>query len=293
MDQLTFRKGYQHDKTYRTSFNKLAKQIFGIHFETWYEHGFWTDQYEPYSYSYDKEIIANVSVNKLDLMVNKNLYSAIQIGTVMTHPDHRNKGLSRKLMDKVLADYEEQADIMYLFANDSVLEFYPKFGFHREEEYQYTHKVNKISTTKTLLHKLDGKNKKDLTFIYQYAQKRILITDKFSSSNAANLFMFYCLNVFPNDIYYVKSLDVIVIFQQQQDTVHLFDILSTRPFSIKEVLVSILNPIVTEVVFHFSVDDKELNVEKINYHSSEVLFCKTKPEISWPKYEKHPLTSQA
>ena len=55
----------------------------------------------------------------------------IQLGTVMTHPDYRKKGLSRVLTNKAIADYREKCDLIYLFANSSVLNFYPKFGFGR------------------------------------------------------------------------------------------------------------------------------------------------------------------
>lgn len=43
----------------------------------------------------DDQIIANVSVKKMDLEVNGESKRALQIGTVMTHPEHRGKGLSK------------------------------------------------------------------------------------------------------------------------------------------------------------------------------------------------------
>jgi predicted GNAT family acetyltransferase len=51
-------------------------------------------------------------------------YQAIQIGTVMTHPDYRKKGLAKKLIEHITAIYEKQSDFIYLFANKTVLDFY-------------------------------------------------------------------------------------------------------------------------------------------------------------------------
>lgn len=45
----------------------------------------------------------------------------------MTHPDYRGQGLAKKLLEHVIAKYEDQYDFLYLFANDTVLDFYPKF----------------------------------------------------------------------------------------------------------------------------------------------------------------------
>ena len=56
-----------------------------------------------------------------------------QLGTVMTDPDFRGRGLAGRLMREVLSRLPED---VYLFANDSVLDFYPRFGFRKGTERQ-------------------------------------------------------------------------------------------------------------------------------------------------------------
>lgn len=56
----------------------------------------------------------------------------------MTHPNYRGQGLAKNLLNHVIAKYEDQYDFLYLFANDTVLDFYPKFGFERIEESSFT-----------------------------------------------------------------------------------------------------------------------------------------------------------
>lgn len=43
--------------------------------------------------------------------------------------NYRGRGLSRQLMEHIMATYEDIP--MYLSANESVLDFYPRFGFER------------------------------------------------------------------------------------------------------------------------------------------------------------------
>ena len=65
----------------------------------------------------------------MNLIVNDKTVNGIQIGAVGTLPEYRNKGLSKYLMDLVLDKYQDSTDISFLFANETVTEFYPKFGF--------------------------------------------------------------------------------------------------------------------------------------------------------------------
>ncbi|MBV7504031.1 GNAT family N-acetyltransferase [Bacillus sp. sid0103] len=104
MKALSFIKNYQDNKGLRGSFNQLALNTFGIEFENWYQNGYWTEKYMPYSFVDHNQVVANVSVNLLNLVINAEEKQAIQIGTVMTHPNYRNKGLSRRLIEMVLDD---------------------------------------------------------------------------------------------------------------------------------------------------------------------------------------------
>ncbi len=94
MEDLKLIIDYKNNNNYRYSFNELAKNTFGINFEKWYNLGFWNDNYICYSYFANNSIISNVSASLIDLVINNQNYKAILIGTVMTHLDFRNQGLS-------------------------------------------------------------------------------------------------------------------------------------------------------------------------------------------------------
>ncbi len=122
----------------RDSFNALTRATYGFDFRRWQDLGGWDEGYVPYALLDGEAVVANVSVNRMALVIAGKPVRGIQLGTVMTAEPYRRRGLSRFLMQRVLAEWAGKADLVYLFANDSVLDFYPKFGFVPVEETQYT-----------------------------------------------------------------------------------------------------------------------------------------------------------
>ncbi|MBQ7838966.1 MAG: GNAT family N-acetyltransferase [Lachnospiraceae bacterium] len=139
-NKFTICKNIRDNKHLRDSFNALAGETFGLNFEDWYQNGYWKDNYIPYSVLRDGEVVANVSVNPMEFIFDGKKINVIQLGTVMTKGTYRKQGLSRRLMEEITKDYAD-VDGIFLFANDGVLEFYPKFGFAASEETQYVREV--------------------------------------------------------------------------------------------------------------------------------------------------------
>lgn len=129
-------KNCRDDDVLRRSFNELAKRTFDLDFEDWYRNGFWRESYIPYSAVMGENVVANVSVNLMTILWNGVPKKFIQLGTVMTDETFQNQGLIRRLMEVIDEDYSRTVDGMYLFANDTVLDFYPKFGYRKAREYQ-------------------------------------------------------------------------------------------------------------------------------------------------------------
>ncbi len=293
MNGLTLWKDHKSNEKLRKSFNELATSVFGINFEEWYQKGYWNNRYIPFSYVDGNKVVANVSVNVLDFVIDSERKKAIQIGTVMTHPDYRNRGLSRSLMNKVLEEYENNYDFMYLFANQNVLEFYPKFGFTSVKEYQFSMEYSPSPSDLTGIHKLDGNKIEDLQFIYKFASERIPVSQAFGTQNSQGLLMFYCVYVFPNTIYYLEKEEAIVIFEQEDKQLNIFDIVSKREVKIDTILAKITNSDSNKIVFHYTPDYKGLDIQSDIFNSDDVLFVKTKGNNQLPLQIKHPLTSQA
>lgn len=65
MEKFIFMKDYKNNDALRKSFFELAANTFGLSFENWYQKGFWTERYIPFSFVEGDKVIANVSVNLL------------------------------------------------------------------------------------------------------------------------------------------------------------------------------------------------------------------------------------
>lgn len=285
---------YRHIQKYKNSFYELAKSTFGIDFKEWDERGGWNDRYICYSYVDEEQIIANVSISKMNIVIHQKEYHAIQIGTVMTHPDYRNQGLSGKLMNHILAKYEHQCDFIYLFANASVLDFYPRFGFKRMQESSFSLKTSLLRTSQTSsVRVLDTNNPDDFLIIQRIAGNRGPVSSTIGVTNAEGLLLFYFLVVFNDSIYYIEEDDVIVLFKKEDHQLHLFDIISTSRIDLYSIVNSILSPEISVIHFHFTPDDPKDLIEAVfTTQNDDTLFVR--PFIKdLPKHFMFPITSHA
>lgn len=251
-----FAKGYKDNDKLRKSFNELAIKIFDINFERWYQSGYWQDRYIPYSIVDDNVVISNVSVNVIDFEVLGEIKVFIQLGTIMTDSKYRNLGLSRFLIEEIIDEWKDKCDLIYLFANDTVLNFYPKFGFNKAEEYQYSKSIS-YKKSNILFEKLnmDDKNKRD--FIYDKIKYSISYS-KLSLKNYMDLIMFYCIGYMKENIYYIKDYDVIVFAEFNKDILMIIDIYGTNYIDIDNIINVLANKNVKKVVLGFTPKDDSL-----------------------------------
>lgn len=70
MEFYKFVKDYRDNPVLRSSFNRLAEKTFCLDFEPWYQHGFWTEKYNPYSIVYNGEVVSSISVSQMEFTKN-------------------------------------------------------------------------------------------------------------------------------------------------------------------------------------------------------------------------------
>ena len=247
----TLIKQIKDNKPLRKSFNSLAQKTFGITFEEWYQHGFWTDRYIPYVFVKESRVIANVSVNLIHIMDQGKCRRYIQLGTVMTDKDYRRLGLAKLLMNEVIKDWKDQCDGIYLFANETALEFYPKFSFIKTMEYQYSFSVQPKTGD---FYKLDMTQHKNHALLQHYYSLGNPLSD-FTLKDNFELLMFYCLNDLKDCVYYSKQLDLIMIAQEEENTLLCYDILGRTDASLEEIIASFSSLNSPHVILGFTPKD--------------------------------------
>ena len=210
--------GYRHDKALRDSFNALAEQTFGLNFEGWSQNGFWGDNYDPHSIVLDDKVVANVSVNRTDLLVAGKRYQILQLGTVMTDPEYRGRGLSRAIMEAIEPALAS-ADGVYLFGNDGVVDFYPKFGFRPGVEREYWKDVDFRGENTTQQVLMDGPAAWDRL---AKAMEESGFQEGCRMVGNPELIFFYVSQFMQEAVYFIPHLDAWVIAEPEEDllTIH-------------------------------------------------------------------------
>lgn len=225
-------KGYRHDAALRASFNALAEKTFGLNFEGWYQNGFWGDNYSPYSVFMDGKIVANVSVNKTDMAVDGKRRRLYQLGTVMTDPDYRNRGYIRAIMEVVERDIAD-GDGVYLFANDSVLDFYPKFGFVRGTEHVCEKDV--CQTGESIMECVVMDNP-DAWARLRMAMEKSVVQSACQMMDNPELIFFYVSQFMQENVYYCAALDAWAIAEIEDGTLTLHHVFCPRKVSLDDVI---------------------------------------------------------
>lgn len=270
MEEIQFIKDYKENPALRKSFNQLAETTFGINFEAWYRAGFWGGDYIPFSAVLKNRVIANVSVNHMGVVKEGRERFYLQLGTVMTDKEYRMRGLSRRLMEWILKEYEGKVDGIYLFANDSVLDFYPRFGFRVAREYQYYKNLASVNAvTQRDNEKRAGRNGNSIEEegrgdgnppgndmprqnVFRGKVQKVCLespahwkdfakkiqdyhTQGSFTNNNLGLLMFYASGFFKDSIYYIEDLDAYAIAETEENALILYDIYAKQDTDPEEV----------------------------------------------------------
>lgn len=285
-------KNYRDNEELREGLNKLTEKTYGFNFRKWYESGYWGEGYIPYSLVDDNKLIANVSVSTMKVNVLGENKNYIQIGTVMTEEAYRNQGLSRFLIEKVLNDWEEKCDCIYLFANDTVLDFYPKFGFEKVNEYQYS--ISRVKEDNNITaNKLNIDNYEEKQLLESIIKNNIVNSKLYVEENK-NLIMFYCLGFLKECIYYIKEYNVIAICEYEDYTLNINDIFCDRKIDLDKVINILIDNRTKRVNLGFTPIDIDGYEKNMLYDDNDTLFVlKDKENIFKNNYLMFPILSHA
>jgi len=264
MNQPDIIENYRDNELLRNEYYNFISKIFpSADFKEWYAKGFWKDEYNPISIIKDGKLISNVSATLMNIIIYKRNLRGIQIGAVGTLPEFRNQGLSRLLMEYVINKYRKSTDIFLLFANETVLDFYPKFGFKRFKEKVFISEIN-IPETKPAARKLNIQNESDFLLLQDLIKDRIEITKIFGAENYGSITMWHVLNIYRDNLYHLKDEDAIFIVKEEKRQLDIYEIICRKYFDLDAALPKIIESReIDSVKFYFPPDQLKYNYDKI------------------------------
>ena len=225
-------KNYRTNDALRRSFNALAEKTFGLNFENWYQNGFWGDNYNPYSVVIDGQVVANVSLNRTDMVIDGKRRKLLQLGTVMTDESFRNRGYIRAIMQQIDKDYPDTHGV-YLFANDSVVDFYPKFGFRKSHEYEYSKTV--CDTGECRMEQIIMDTPEKWALLGQAMEDHQFHCGCHMVDNPGLIF-FYVSQFMQECAYYCNELDTWVIAELEEDALLIHNVFAKEPVDLDDVV---------------------------------------------------------
>lgn len=249
---------YQQDETLRAEFNRMTQQFWGFDFENYYQSGFWDDKCILYSLFDENRIVSHTTVS----LFEQEERTLVQLGTVMTDENYQKQGLSRFLIERITADFMEKSDGMFLFANETVLDFYPRFNFFPVSEFEsFQTGKNTELVQKFTRRKLNLDDNKDLK-TFETLVETAVANSKFPTKNKGLSFFYgyaYPEMGYKDAAYFIEELNCAVIAMEEGGNLQIVEIFSSHEINLQDVVTTFADISFNEVTFGFTPKQEGFN----------------------------------
>lgn len=258
-ESFCIKSAYQNNTPLRRSLSALAEKTFGFSLEPFYEMKAWNEKYIPFSIVRDGSVAANVSINRVSMLARAHQYHPIQIGTVMTDPAFQKRGYARTLLEHVLETTCADASFIFLFANEHVLSFYPKFGFTEREEHEVVFRAEDLLSSHYSCRPLNPDCAGDLSRLRRAMIAAQPVSPVVSVQDNVSLIRFYTEYTMRGNCVWLEPLNAVALVEREGDTVFLLDILSRSSINPEEAAACVCKD-AAEVVLGFMPDLNALSI---------------------------------
>ncbi len=179
----------------------------------------------PYGLFVGETAVSILNVTPQTILLGDNTYQSAQIGTVATHPDWRGQGLSARLLKKALADFAQQVDFFFLFANSQVLNFYPRFGFRMVTEHRFE---RPFSSGANRLRQLHLTNPSDREFFRRRLAKTTPVSTHFGVANYNVLREFVLIKFMPDVVWWDEAAEVCLVAVAEKGRLIIHDLIGKK-----------------------------------------------------------------
>ena len=221
-------------------------------FRRWYGLGGWDEDYVAHSLADGADIVANASLQRMNIVLRGEWITGWQLGAVGVVPQWRGRGLQRRIMQSLLGSIDEK-DIVFLFANDTVLDFYPLFGFKRVIESVFAAEYD-VKPASEPLRALSIDRAEDLALLARVAAAAAPTTREFGARNYGGVLLWYWASFYDGCFYYCEAEDAIIVAELDGATLRVCDVLARTPFDLRSYLPRVARDAAQRVEFGFTPD---------------------------------------
>ena len=204
-------------------------------------------------------------------------------------PEWRGKGLQREIMARLLAAPADE-EFVFLFANHSVLGFYPRFGFERAVETLFCAE-HVVAPRADALPTLSLGRAEDRALLARLAAQAAPVTRRFGARNYGGILLWYWTNFYEGRIHYCADDDAIVIAEQAGDRLRICDVLAHAPIDLRRYLPRIAASPVRRVEFGFTPEAWWPEAQPIAEYRASSLFVRGRRALPRDAF-KFPMLAQ-
>jgi predicted N-acetyltransferase YhbS len=221
----------------------------GVDFRLWYARCGWPPGFVVRALVEGTEVVSSVARSAVQLVVEGQSGSAWQLGTVGTLAGWRGRGLAARLLREVLA--QAASEPLFLFANDTVLDFYPRFGFERAEEHDFVvdRRVRPASNRACRLELGEPEHRR---LVERLAASARPVTERFGARDYGTTLLWHLTYSHPEDIYYLEAETAVIIARARGDLLTVYDVLAEHTFDLEAALPRVIEREVARVEFGFT-----------------------------------------
>ena len=239
------------------AFFRFIDSIFGgSRAETWTlwrDRGGWTKSYEVFAIIDSDRTVSTIGRSRMHMVINGEDWMGYQLDAVATLVSHRRQGLARQLMNWVIGEVDEPDQPIILFANNSVLQFYPRFGFRRVAQQRSVAKVT-MQPSSAQAPRCDLSNAADRSRLAKLCARARPVGGRLAVRDYYWL-MLWNLGCGPVTAFWLHEFDAMIAATTENDRLVIHDVIAGQLFALGQVLPALITRPITEVEFLFDPHD--------------------------------------
>ncbi|MGO0999631.1 GNAT family N-acetyltransferase [Lysobacter sp. CA196] len=219
-------------------------------FRRWCEWRQWGEDYRAFCIvGYDGRVLANASVSRMRLRVEGREVVGYQLGAVGCLPQTRGQGLARRAMQAALG-YCGSTPV-FLFANDSVLDFYPRFGFAAAPQSLFEASLQAEPAGDGRGATLDLSDDDTRADFLRLAAAASAVSERFAACDYGRIATWYAANGYASPLIRLDH-DTWVFAEVEDGVLTIEDVFATRPFDLSAALPHLIGQPIHTVRFGFT-----------------------------------------
>jgi predicted N-acetyltransferase YhbS len=239
------------DTDWHEAFLDFVPRVFPrITFRGWYEHGGWDERYVVFALADGERLVASASLMRMQVVLRDQPLAGWQLGAVGTLAEHRGQGLQNRVLPRLL-EHAGAEDLVFLFANHQVLDFYPRFGFERVREWLFRAEC-RVAPEGPALRALDLASPEDRALLRRIAAKAEPVTTLFGARDYGTTILWYWSNFYGRGLRHAPDHDAILVVDQSDELLRIYDVLTATPLDVAAYLPRLITTPITELEFGFT-----------------------------------------